>query len=294
MTTLLRLNGRNEIVGANLPVTRALPHRDRRHIGPFVFWDHMGPAELPPGAGVDVPPHPHIGLATVTYLFEGAIEHRDSLGTELTITPGDINLMTAGHGIAHSERSPASERDTARRIHGLQTWLALPVPVEDGQADFRHYPAASLPILEEGGAWINVLIGSAFGATSPVAVASPTLYAVVRLAAGSSLTLPADYAERGVYIVEGELALATERFAARELAALPEGEPIIATAHGDTLFALFGGAPLDAPRAMWWNFVSSRRELIDEAAQDWENGERFGQVPHETERLPLPKTRPPH
>ncbi|HSC79691.1 MAG TPA: pirin-like C-terminal cupin domain-containing protein, partial [Chitinolyticbacter sp.] len=224
--------------------------------------------------------------------FEGTLEHRDSLGNELTITPGDINLMTAGHGIAHSERSPASERDTARRIHGLQTWLALPIPVEDGAADFRHYPATDLPVLEEGGAWINVLIGSAFGAASPVAVASPTLYAVVRLAAGRSLTLPADYAERGVYVVEGELDLETERFAARELAALPEGEPIVATAHGDTLFALFGGAPLDAPRAMWWNFVSSRRELITEAARDWENGERFVMPPNETERLPLPKTRP--
>ncbi|GAA5783978.1 hypothetical protein GCM10007860_08750 [Chitiniphilus shinanonensis] len=286
----LRINGRDEIVGANLPVRRSLPHRERRAIGPFVFFDHMGPARLGPGEGVDVPPHPHIGLATVTFLFDGELMHRDSLGSELTITPGDINLMTAGHGIVHSERSPA-QRDGERGIHGLQTWLALPVPVEDGVSDFRHYPAATLPVVQRDGATVRVLIGELYGQVSPVAVASPTLYAVVDLPAGATLTLPADYAERGVYPVDGSLTLDGEPFAARELAVLPEGAVVTARADAPVRFALFGGAPLDGPRAMWWNFVASERALIERAAEDWEAGRRFGDVPNETERLPLPATR---
>ncbi|TJZ71049.1 pirin family protein [Chitiniphilus eburneus] len=293
MTTspFLRINGRDEIVGADLPVRRSLPHRERRAIGPFVFFDHMGPARLGPGKGVDVPPHPHIGLATVTFLFDGEMVHRDSLGTELTITPGDVNLMTAGHGIVHSERSPAV-REGERGMHGLQTWLALPVPVEDGASDFRHYPAAQLPVLRQGGATVRLLIGELFGAVSPVATASPTLYAVVELPAGGSLTLPADDAERGVYPVDGPLTLDGETFAARELAVLPQGATVTVGADTPVRFALFGGAPLDGPRAMWWNFVASDRALIDTAAADWEAGRRFGDVPNETERLPLPATRP--
>jgi len=254
-----------------------------------VFFDHFGPLDLRPADDHDVRAHPHIGLATVTYLFDGAMLHRDSLGVVQRIEPGAINWMTAGRGIVHSERTPDDLRGVARRMHGLQLWVALPEADEEVEPAFVHTPADALPALDVGGARLRVLVGEAFGAASPVAVRSPTLYVDIALSAGDAFPLP-PARERAVYGVDGAFRLDGEAVEPRRMVLIAEGDEPMVSADADARVVLVGGEPL-GPRFMWWNFVSSRRERIVQAADDWAQG-RFAPVPGETEFIPLPDRRP--
>jgi len=266
-------------------VRRALPTAKRRMVGPFIFFDRMGPAILRAGQALDVRPHPHIGLSTVTYLFDGKIRHRDSLGTEMVIEPGDVNLMTAGRGIVHSERTPDDLRATTRRTHGLQLWSALPVDDEELAPSFVHTPAAAIPAFEADGAGVRVLIGEAYGLRSPVATRSPTLYLDIALRAGARLALP-PAAERALYAVDAPFTLDAKVQPARQMVLLQPGEQPLLGATGDARVVLIGGEPLGR-RVMAWNFVSSRKERIEQAKDDW-RARRFDPVPGETEFIPLP------
>jgi redox-sensitive bicupin YhaK (pirin superfamily) len=268
-------------------VRRLLPSVARRTVGPFVFFDHMGPADFPPGVGIDVRPHPHIGLATVTYLFEGAIEHRDSLGSVQRITAGAVNWMTAGRGIVHSERSPQDMRRTGGRMQGIQTWLALPRELEGCEPAFVHHPAASLPVIEMPGVTMRLIAGSAFDRTSPVAVASSMFYIAVEMEAGASFVLPDEYAERAVYTLSGDISINEGELASGSMAVLNPSEPVTIQALTPTRLMLLGGAPLDGERFLWWNFVASDRAAIEEASERWRRG-GFDMVPGETEFIPLP------
>jgi hypothetical protein len=269
-------------------VKRLLPSAARRHIGPFVFFDHMGPAQFAPGQGIDVRPHPHIGLATVTYLFEGAIEHRDSLGSLQTIVPGDVNWMTAGSGIVHSERTPRALRETGGTMHGIQTWVALPKAQENHAPGFVHHPASALPAIALPGVSLRLIVGSAFGKTSPVAVLSEMFYIAAEMEANSSFVLPDGYAERAAYLVSGRLQINGADLEAGHMAVLKEGQPVTIQALGPARLMLLGGAPLDGERMLWWNFVASNRDAIDAAKARWREG-RFPPVPGETEFIPLPE-----
>ncbi len=270
-------------------VRRALPAIERRSVGPFVFLDEMGPAEFAMGRGIDVRPHPHIGLATVTYLYEGRIIHRDSLGTVQAITPGDVNLMTAGRGIVHSERSDPEDRMTTRTMHGLQLWVALPHGHEEAAPSFIHYEASALPTTEIGAARIRVIAGAAFGLASPVETLSALFFADIALPAGRSLALDVDYAERAVYVVAGEMTIEGAAFRAGVMAVLHAGSAVVVTANADSKLAFLGGEPLDGPRHLWWNFVASSKDRIERAKVDWVR-DRFGApVPGETEFIPLPE-----
>lgn len=270
-------------------VRRALPSARRRLVGPFIFFDRMGPAVLRGGAALDVKPHPHIGLATVTYLFDGRIRHRDSLGTAQVIAPGDVNLMTAGRGIVHSERSPEELRGHPLAISGLQTWLALPDGGEEVAPRFDNTPAAALPVIEAEGVTARVVIGAFHGARSPVRTASDTLYADIRLAAGARVAIPPDAEERAVYVLDGTVEIAGDRFAADRLLVLRPGDEIVVVAPGGAHVMLFGGAALGSPRHIWWNFVSSSKERIEQARQEWRSG-RFDIVPGDAEEfVPLPQ-----
>ena len=276
-------------LGDGFKVRRALPDAKRRSVGPFVFFDEMGPAALAPGEGLDVRPHPHIGLATVTYLFEGEILHRDSLGTVQPIRPGQVNWMTAGRGIVHSERTPAELRAAGARVHGIQTWIALPREHEEGEPGFSHH--GSLPLVEDGGVGVRVILGDLLGVSSPAPLYSPTFYAEVSLTAGRRFAIPAKHEERGIYVVEGSIELAAERFEAGALLVLTPGAEAIVACTAPARFMIFGGAALDGPRFIWWNFVSSSRSRIAQAAEDWKAG-RFATVPGETEPIPLPEPGP--
>jgi len=268
-------------------VGRALPSAARRSVGPFVFVDHMGPAQLGAGHGLDVRPHPHINLATVTYLFEGEILHRDSLGNAQVISPGAINWMTAGRGIVHSERSPDAARIDGARMHGLQLWVALPTHAEESAPSFTHHPKSTLPELSDGGVRMRVLAGSAYGAASPVPVSSPLFYVEVELAAGARLPLPSDHEERAAYVVTGDVKCGQSTLAPRTLTVLVPGKGAELYAREPSRVMLLGGAPLDGPRYMFWNFVSSSKERIEEAARDWKAG-KFPLVPgDEKEHIPL-------
>lgn len=268
-------------------VRRVLPASGLPMVGPFIFFDHIGPADFAPGTGIDVRPHPHIGLATVTYLFEGSLDHRDSTGCVQTIEPGAVNWMTAGRGIVHSERTGPAPRAAGHRIHGIQSWVALPREHEEDPPAFHHHPACTLPDFALGDARLRLIAGSAFGRASPVAVHAPTLYAELSLARGAGLVLPDEHEERAVYVVDGELTLDGAVLAAGRMAVLERGvRPTLETAAGARAL-LLGGAPADGPRHLWWNFVSSSRERIEQAARDWEAG-RFPRVPGETEFIPLP------
>jgi len=273
-------------LGEGFMVRRALPALERRTVGPFIFLDEMGPVAFEPGQGLDVRPHPHIGLSTVTYLFEGAIEHRDTLGSIQVIRPGDVNLMVAGRGIAHSERSPLP-RDGGR-LHGIQFWMALPIPLEEAEPAFLHYPAPSLPRWTQAGVGFGLLIGSAFGRESPVRADHPTVYLDLELTAGASLDLPAAPAEKALYVIQGAVTLDGDRIEAGTLAVLADGAGERLAAAEPARAILFGGAPLDGPRRLWWNFVSSRAERVEAAKADWA-AQRFGTVPGETEWIPLPE-----
>ena len=277
-------------LGDGFLVHRALPSAARRAVGPFVFLDQFGPVQLAPGKGLDVRPHPHIGLATVSYLFEGTILHRDSLGSVVPIRPGEVNWMTAGRGIVHSERSPDELRADGPRLWGLQFWVALPLELEQCPPAFAHHGADAIPRVTRPGARVSVVLGEAFDAESPVALTSPMFLVDVRLDAGATIELEADYAERAAYVLEGEVrAEGSDAGTAREhLIVFDAGEPARLTAGSEPAHVVFlGGPPLDAPRFVWWNFVSSQRDLILEAQAAWSE-QRFPKVPGETEFIPLP------
>jgi len=268
-------------------VRRILPAQAARTVGPFIFFDHMGPAILADG-GMDVRPHPHIGLATVTYLFEGAIMHRDSLGTVQKIVPGDINWMTAGRGIVHSERTPDELRHAGGPIHGLQTWVALPKDQEECAPSFTHYPSASLPMATLDGVQLRVLAGQMAGLVSPVQTPSPTLYVAAEFGHDTLLEIPADYAERAVYLASGDLEIDGQPLLAAQMAVLPPDTVVTLRSTAGAHLMLLGGAKIDGERHIWWNFVSSSRERIEAAKAAWRAGE-FEPVPGETDSIPLPE-----
>jgi len=268
-------------------VRRLLPSPDRRMVGPFIFFDHMGPAEFPPGQGIQVRPHPHIGLATVTYLFEGEILHRDSLGFVQPIQAGAVNLMTAGRGIVHSERA-GSDLQTTSRLHGIQSWMALPEEHEELAPNFVHYPATDLPEFEKDGVTVRVIIGEAFGQCSPVKAYSSMLYLECRMSAGSHLLLPDNYDERAVYVVSGSVRVEGQPLAAGVMGVACQGRSVTLDASAESRVMIIGGAPV-GERHIWWNFVSSSKDRIEQAKADWQ-GKRFGTVPGETEFIPLPSS----
>lgn len=277
-------------LGGGFLVRRTLPAMARQAVGPFIFFDHFGPITAGPGDDHDVRPHPHIGLATVTYLFEGAQVHRDSTGVVQRIEPGAINWMTSGRGIVHSERTPDDLRGRTRSTHGLQLWAALPAEHEEAEPSFAHTAAEDIPQVVLEGATVRVLIGQAFGVRSPVATLSPTLYLDISLAAGASLVLPAAAEERAVYGVDHAVVLQGETVEPTTMAVLePGSEPLLLAPEGARV-VLIGGAPV-GHRFMYWNFVSSRKDRLSQAAADWD-ADRMGHVPGETERIPLPPTRP--
>lgn len=271
-------------------VRRALPTARRRMVGPFIFFDQMGPALLRAGQALDVRPHPHIGLSTVTYLFDGKIRHRDSLGTEMVIEPGDVNLMTAGRGIVHSERTPEELRGAPMSVSGLQTWLALPDDKEEIAPVFTNTASADLPQFDAEGVRGRLIIGDFSGLRSPVKATSETLYADIRLAPGARLKIPADAEERALYTLEGEVAISGDVFPKERLLVFKPGDEIIVSSESGAHFMLFGGASLGTKRYIWWNFVSSSKERIEQAKEEWKTG-RFDIVPgDEEEFIPLPET----
>jgi redox-sensitive bicupin YhaK (pirin superfamily) len=279
---------RTRDLGDGFAVRRALPHGRRQMVGPFIFFDHFGPVQFVSGKGMDVRPHPHIGLATVTYLFDGSIMHRDSEGNIQEIQPGAMNLMTAGRGIAHSERTPDAQRTSGQMMLGLQSWIALPHNKEEIAPSFQHYGAASLPTVQDKGFRTRIIAGRSFGATSPVEMVSPWFYVEVALEAGMSVPLDADHEERAIYIVDGEIEIAGERYEAPQLLVFRPGDRITVRATKPARMMFLGGDALEGPRHIWWNFVSSSKERIEQAKDDWKTG-RFAPVPNEHEFIPLPE-----
>ncbi len=276
-----------------MEVRRALPSKERQMVGPFIFFDQMGPAEFLTDEGIDVRPHPHINLATLTYLFEGQIHHRDSLGTDLAIEPGAVNWMKAGKGIVHSERTAPERLATGQRLFGIQTWMALPENEEESDPEFMHHGKTDLPMVEAEGLTARLIAGSAFGATSPLKTASDTLYGDITLAPGARAPIAANTEERALYTIRGQIEIAGDTFGPGELLVLRPGDEIIIKALPDgtgdhARFMLFGGAPMEGPRYIWWNFVSSRPERIEQAKEEWARG-RFETVPGDEEDfIPLP------
>ncbi|KQO43589.1 pirin family protein [Methylobacterium sp. Leaf85] len=273
-------------------VRRALPSTQCRMVGPFIFFDQMGPSEFLLGQGMDVRPHPHIGLSTVTYLFDGEIMHRDSLGTELPIRPGELNWMTAGRGITHSERTGAGLRRTGSKLFGIQAWVALSGKDEETAPAFEHYDADALPVLTGEGKIVRLIAGEAFGARSPVRTSSPMVYADVMLEAGAVLPFDPTYDERAIYTVSGAIDIAGDGFGPGQLLVFNPGDRISVRATEAARFMVLGGEPMDGPRHLWWNFVSSRPERIEQAKEDWRQA-RFDTVPGESEFIPLPESPPP-
>jgi redox-sensitive bicupin YhaK (pirin superfamily) len=276
-------------LGDGFSVRRALPSARSRMVGPFIFFDHFGPAEFRAGNGLDVRPHPHIGLATVTYLFDGEIMHRDSLGTAAPIKPGEVNWMTAGRGIVHSERTGTELRTTGSPIHGLQMWVALPAAKEEMEAGFAHHEVAEFPTVEDNGKRVRVVVGALYGASSPVPVVHETIFGDVHLAAGSTLPIDADHEERALYVIDGTVDIAGDKFEPGRLLVFKPGDRVTVTAVTSAHLVIVGGAPMDGPRHIWWNFVSSRKDRIEQAKADWKAG-HFGTVPgDEIEFIPLPE-----
>ena len=286
MTVLQLIDARQRDLGGFV-VRRVLPFEGRQMVGPFIFFDHMGPIQFAAGHGVDVRPHPHIALATVTYLFAGSLEHRDSLGTVREIRPGDVNWMTAGRGIAHSERTPKPARARGELIHGIQSWVALPDGQEEVEPSFAHYPASALPQRAFDGIELSIIAGHAFGLRSPVATLWPTLYAHAQFAPGATLEVATEHAERAVYVVRGELTVGAVKVTEGQLAVLEPGTPASLRAAGETRAMLLGGERFATPRYIWWNFVASTRERIELAKGRWVS-RQFPPVPGETEFIPLP------
>lgn len=270
-------------------VKRALPSAKKRMIGPFIFFDQMGPAEFITNEGIDVRPHPHIGLSTVTYLFEGEIYHRDSLGTELPISPGEVNWMTAGKGIVHSERTSEENRKNGQNLFGIQTWVAMPEKYEEVDPRFEHRSADALPVLKDNGANVRVIVGDMYGQKSPVTTYSDMFYATVDLQPGAAVPLDAEHEERGIYVVSGQVDIAGDKFDAGQLLVFKPGDRITVRGVTHARLMLLGGEPMDGPRYIWWNFVSSSKERIEQAKEDWRRA-RFDIVPgDEEEFIPLPE-----
>ena len=274
-------------LGDGFHVRRALPSTQRRMVGPFVFFDQMGPTVLRAGTGLDVRPHPHIGLATVTYLFEGEIIHRDSLGTTQAIRPGAVNWMIAGSGIVHSERTAADKRSVDSALSGIQTWIALPKAQEECAPSFRHHAADALPVIEADGVWLRLIAGALYGKRSPVATLSDMFYADVKLAAGAGLPVATAHEQRALYVVRGRVDIDGSNFQPGQLVVLRAQQPITLRAREPTQLLLLGGAAMDGARHVWWNFVSSSPERIEQAKADWRAG-RMGSVPGDAEFIPLP------
>ena len=268
-------------------VRRALPARGRQMVGPFIFFDQMGPAELLTGEGMDVRPHPHIGLATITWLLDGEIRHRDSLGSDQLIRPGEVNWMIAGRGIAHSERTPDDLRPVSKTLTGLQSWVALPKDREEVAPSFDHHGADALPLIEDRGLKLVLIAGTGWGVRSPVTVFSEMVYADASLSAGAVLPVPAEHEERALYLMSGKIEIAGDRFEAGSLLVLHPGDSTAIRALADSRLLVLGGAAMDGPRHIWWNFVSSSKERIDQAKADWRAG-RFDAVPGDDEFIPLP------
>ncbi len=287
---LRRIEGRARDIG--VPVRRILPAAGQRMVGPFIFLDHMGPVSMPPGRGMDVRPHPHIGLATVTYLFEGEIEHRDSLGIVQPIRPGDVNWMVAGRGIAHSERTGAELRKRGAAMNGIQSWVALPRAHEETEPSFRHHAKASLPAREADGVALRLIAGTLDGLRSPVAVFSPTFYGDLAMESGAEYALSAEHAERAAYVAEGEIAAGGDVVGAGTLAVFAAGGTVSLRARTPSRVMILGGAPMDGERLIWWNFVSSSAERIERAKAEWREG-RWAKVPGDPEFIPLPDDPPP-
>ena len=269
-------------------VQRLLPAFPTKMVGPFIFFDHFGPAAFAAGEGIDVRPHPHIGLATVTYLFEGAIVHRDSLGTVQRIEPGDVNWMTAGSGIVHSERTAREERVGGHRLHGLQTWVALPKAHENAEPSFSHHPEATLPRVALPGVEMRLIAGTAFGQRAPTPTFSPIFYVAVQMEAGAAFDMPPEHEERAVYAIDGAVRVAGEPLPPHHMSVLEPWSTVRISAATAARLVLLGGGKMDADRLIWWNFVATSRDLIDAASERWRT-QAFPQVPGETEFIPLPE-----
>ncbi len=269
-------------------VRRVLPAFLRKSVGPFVFFDHMGPQSFARGEGMDVRPHPHIGLATVTYLFEGAILHRDNLGNVQRIVAGDVNWMTAGRGIVHSERTAPDDRVLGLRMHGLQTWVALPRAQEFTEPSFSHVARERLPSYAQDGVLLSIVAGHAFGLSAPTPTLSDTLYVAAELADGATFIVATEHEERAVYVVSGNVTVDGIEVPVAHMAVLPEGDEALVQARGPARVMLVGGAKLDGDRFIWWNFVASTREAIEQAKNDWRE-QRHPPIPGETEFIPLPE-----
>lgn len=269
-------------------VRRVLPAREHHMVGPFIFFDHMGPARFPVGEGVDVRPHPHIGISAVTWLFDGEIMHRDSLGYQQPIRPGAVNFMTAGGGIVHSERTPPEQREHGAALHGIQLWLALPRELQETAPAFTHYPADTIPVVNGQGSRVSVVIGEAYGVRSPVEALSPTFYGEAVFSAATELRIPDSYEERAVYVVEGDVGIGGCAISATEMAVIRRDANAILKTNGPARVMLIGGASYPEDRTIWWNFVSTSKERIEKAKRDWVEGQ-FPKVPGETEFIPLPE-----
>jgi redox-sensitive bicupin YhaK (pirin superfamily) len=291
---MIPIKGKSHDLGDGFFVTRLLPQASRRSVGPFVFFDYFGPVDFAPGKGIDVRPHPHIGLATITYLFEGSQIHRDTLGSQQEILPGDVNWMTAGRGIAHSERTGEKVRAEGHRMHGIQSWIGLPQKDEEAPPSFQHVAADRLPEWNDKNVRLRLIAGTAFGRTAPVNVFSPIFYADARFQAGGSLHYAAEHEERALLVIEGEIQIGgdihgVEVHQAGAMLALDPGEEVTLYSGAPARVMLLGGAKLDGERHLWWNFVSSRKERIEQAKQDWKAGV-FGKIPgDEVEFIPLPE-----
>lgn len=285
------IEGRIRNIADNFTVRRVLPSAKKRTVGPFLFLDHMGPVEFPPGKMADVLPHPHIGLATITYLFEGEMMHRDSIGSQSIIRPGDVNWMTAGRGIVHSERATDAARKNPMRVHGLQIWVGLPAALEESDPTFQHAPADALPLLTRGRAKIRILAGSLFGAASPVRILSPLFYADVELPAGESIALSDEIGECAVYVIQGRIICGKTTVESYVMGVFQTGVDRELRAQGDARFVLIGGELLDGHRHMDWNFVSSSLPRIEKAKADWK-AQKFPRIPgDDVEFVPLPEPR---
>ncbi len=267
-------------------VRRVLPAGRRNMVGPFIFFDHMGPAVFPPGLGISVRPHPHIGIATITYLFEGEIMHRDSLGYEQPIKPGAVNLMTAGRGIVHSERA-GDDLDETSKLHGIQSWIALPDEEEEREPAFKHFPSDALPELDVDGNTVRIIMGSCFGETSPVTTYSDTLYFECVMPAGGKITVPHASDDLAAYVVSGEIESGGASYGHGVMIVAETGSPLEFEAKAESRVMVIGGASV-GERHIWWNFVSSSLERIDQAGRDWREG-RFDKVPGDDEFIPLPE-----
>lgn len=290
---------RTKDLGGNFSVRRVLPHHRRRMVGPFIFFDHFGPVRLAPGTGMDVRPHPHIGLATVTYLFDGAIAHKDTVGSDIVIRPGAVNWMTAGRGIVHSERTPDGERGDGQQLHGIQTWVALPAEHEDTEPAFSHHPADTLPVFDRGGAKLRVLAGQAWDHVSPVDFPHPILYLAGETPDGAEFELPASLAEeRAIYLAEGGADVSGQAIETGSMAVLSPRASVRLRLEAGSRFLIAGGAPMDGPRLIDWNLVATSQERIDEGRRDWQaaidrgfRGTRFTLPDGERDWIPLPGSR---